>query len=183
MNKYIGTIKIDYKTGDQILVFPDEFIKDQHLKPGDGFHIVQTTENSLILTPMVHMSRFRREMRKYIRRCEKYNHIVYIYRRDQPVCVLIPYAEPITVQEPEIKAIYYQDNLLLASLSDGRSTIIPLTNSPQLARDTIEKLSRADLSSSKKKIHWAGFNDGISAQSLLGKFLVKSKIDHDVKNH
>jgi len=67
MDKYIGTIKISCNVGNQMPIFPVVFIKDQNLKAGDTFHVLQAAENLLMLTPIVRMSWFRHEIRKVAR--------------------------------------------------------------------------------------------------------------------
>lgn len=68
--------------GDLLLVFTKQFLNENNIKIGDDYHI-QTELKKITLTPIVRLSRLKREWKKYKRRLKNSNVSYYIYRAEQ----------------------------------------------------------------------------------------------------
>jgi len=72
------------ESGDLLLVLTKKFMRNNGIKKGDTYEI-QPEENKIILTPIIRMSRLKREWKKYKRRLKDSKVSLIVYRAEQHV--------------------------------------------------------------------------------------------------
>lgn len=79
---------------DELFIpFPDEMIDKNTLFATHREYHVITENEKILLVPLVRLSRFRRELNKWMKRAEKKNTNVAIYHRNELKAYMVPYIE------------------------------------------------------------------------------------------
>jgi hypothetical protein len=70
--------------------------------------------------------------------------------------------------DPRITSIVVNDEVITATLSDGRTISVPLVWSWRLARATQQERERFEIIGNGQGVHWSEIDEDISARGMLG---------------
>lgn len=70
-SSYTSTVSHFTKNGDAVVILPDEMCKKYGYRPGDSFYYTEV-DMKIVMTPIIRLSRLKREWNKYMRRMEKF---------------------------------------------------------------------------------------------------------------
>ncbi len=69
--------------------------------------------------------------------------------------------------DPRITSVTVTDEVISATLSDGRTITVPLAWSWRLAEATAEQRARLEIIGNGQGIHWPDIDEDISARGML----------------